>query len=226
MSRSSQSLEVISVASPIRLRSGKSHLKYLALTVTAGVAFACLLQSAGYLMISTDPLPTNAPGAVVLQGSFLGERARLAGAVQLLQQGTVDRILLGVPHESYWGQPLSPQVKDYIARKYGDAVASHTDICEADPAVDSTEEEAEALSECIRGRGWNSFVLVTSEYHTRRAGIIWRRVLRNEHLQVNVIVHGVTDPEYQPRGWWKSRRSAKTWFMEFVKLCPNLVSLH
>jgi len=225
MSPSSPSIDVISVESPIRLRSWKRPLTYVAWTITLGVAFACWFQLAGYLLISTDPLPAHAPGAVVLQGSFLGERARLAGAVRILQQGTVDRILLGVPHESYWGQPLSPQVRDYIERKYGDAIASRTDICEADPAIDSTEQEAEAMSQCIRARGWDSFVLVTSEYHTRRAGIIWRRVLVAEHLPVKLSVYGVTDPEYQASGWWKSRRSAKTWFMEFLKLCPNMLSL-
>jgi hypothetical protein len=171
------------------------------------------------LLISEDPLPQHAAGAVVLQGSFLGERVRLAGAVALLQQGTTDRVLLSVPRESYWGQPISPMVENFIANTYGQEVANRVDFCESAADIDSTADEAQTLAECIRERGWRSVVLVTSEYHTRRAGIIWRKTVRQQHLDIQLWVHGVTDPEFRSAGWWYERRSAKTWLLEFTKLC-------
>jgi uncharacterized SAM-binding protein YcdF (DUF218 family) len=192
---------------------------FLWIILAALLAIFAPLVWGGRILISEDPLPQHAGGAVVLQGSFLGERARLAGAVVLLQQGIAERVLLSVPRESYWGQPISPMVESYIARNYGEEVANRIDFCESGADVDSTSDEAATLAECIRERGWRSVVLVTSDYHTRRAGIIWRKTIRRRHLDVQLSVHGVIDPEFRSAGWWHDRRSAKTWFLEFTKLC-------
>ncbi len=187
--------------------------------LAAVIVISGVLCWGGRLLISDDPLPQHAAGAVVLQGSLLGERARLAGAVVLLQQGKTDRVLLSVPRESYWGQPISPMVETFIASTYGEEVANRVEFCESAVDIDSTADEAKALAECIRERGWRSVVLVTSEYHTRRAGIIWRKTVRQLHLDVLLSVHGVADPEFRSAGWWYERRSAKTWLFEFTKLC-------
>lgn len=198
----------------------KRRSRYLLWTLLAALAAVlCLLHWGGDILVSEDLLPRHATGAVVLQGSLLGERARLAGAVQLLQQGTTDRILLSIPSESYWGQPIAPMVESFIANQYGQEVANHVDFCESGTDVDSTADEAKTLAECLRERGWRSIVVVTSNYHTRRAGIIWRKTIRQEHLAVLMSVHGVPDPEFNSAGWWHERRSAKTWLLEFTKLC-------
>jgi hypothetical protein len=208
------------------IKSKTRAFKYFlwALIVALAAVFS-FLQWGGRLLVAEDPLPAGVSQAVVLQGSFLGERARLAGAVELLQRGSVDRILLGVPHESYWGQPLFPLVQNFIEAKYGQGVASRVDLCDSSPSVDSTEQEAKELTQCIQERGWQSIVLVTSDYHTRRAGLIWRRVIRQNHLGIQLAVHGVKDPEFHSVGWWRERRSAKTWLTEFVKLCPTFVTV-
>jgi hypothetical protein len=222
---SHSTVSVAAAADESRSRPRQRGMRYLLwILLIAIVTLCCALKWGGYLLVGEDPLPAHAAGAVVLQGSFLGERARLAGAVQLLQQGRVDRILLSVPHESYWGQPLFPLVQNFIERHYGQGIASRIDICDSSPVVDSTEQEARVLTHCIQERGWQSFVLVTSNYHTRRAGIIWRRVIREGHLPIDLSVHGVDDPEFHSAGWWRERRSAKTWLMEFVKLCSTIVS--
>jgi uncharacterized SAM-binding protein YcdF (DUF218 family) len=60
--------------------------------------------------------------------------------------------------------------------------------------------------------------VVTSNYHTRRAGIIWRRVIREQKLPVKLSMEGVEDPEFTPAGWWRQRQYAKTWLLETTKL--------
>jgi uncharacterized SAM-binding protein YcdF (DUF218 family) len=182
-----------------------------------------IMRWGGYLLISDDPLPQRVDGAVVLQGSVPGERARVAGAVRLLVQRTIDRVLLSVPKESYWGQAVAPIALADVERRYGSEVARHVEFCEMD-GTDSTEEEATALAECIRERQWRSVAVVTSDYHTRRAGIIWRRVLRN-NSSFRMFMHAVPDPEFQAAGWWRKRRWAKTWFFEVLKLASSLVGL-
>jgi uncharacterized SAM-binding protein YcdF (DUF218 family) len=190
-------------------------------TITAAVLALSLLRWGGFLLISSDPLPLRVQGAVVLQGSVLGENARVEGAVRLLQQDTTDQILLSVPRESYWGQPVALIAHAYIEKTYGEEVADHIVFCETDN-VDSTEQEAQTLVNCVQTRGWSSIVLVTSDYHTRRAGIIWKRTLQRRHSPVQMWVHAVADPEFHASGWWHERRSAKTWILESTKLLWTL----
>ena len=183
-----------------------------------------LMQWGSNLLISDDPLPAHVDEAVVLQGSILGEKARIRGAMRLLKQNIADRMLVSIPKESYWGQAVSPVAYAYIEKQYGHEFANRTDFCETGPEVNSTEQEARALIGCIRTNGLNSVAVVTSSYHTRRAGILWRRILRQEHTPVNLWIHGVADPEFHAEGWWRERLSAKTWSAELTKLLWTLTS--
>jgi uncharacterized SAM-binding protein YcdF (DUF218 family) len=181
------------------------------------VAISLLLFRSGRLLVKADSLPARADGAVVLQGSIPGENVRVHGAIELLQQGRVSAVMLSLPRESYWGEPIAPVALRYIEKKYGKDLSSHILFCETPPQVNSTRQEAEAISPCIRDQRWKDFVVVTSDYHTRRAGMIWRTVTAARNPEVTVYIHAVDDPEFQ-QSWWQSRLSAKTWFMEFSKL--------
>ena len=184
-----------------------------AVIVGAGVA-----RWGGLLVISEDVLPGRVDAGVVLQGSILGEMARVGEAMELARRGTIDRVVLSVPKQSYWGQPIPPAARQYIENRYGSELAARVDFCETGPEINSTQQEAIALSLCIRAHGWHTVTIVTSDYHTRRAGIIWRRVLRQNRFTNQLFVHGVGDSEFRARGWWRDRLSAKTWFMESTKL--------
>lgn len=192
-------------------------------TLALAVMVAALLRWGGHLLISNEPLPSHVDGAVVLQGSILGEKARIAGAVLLLQQGLSDKILVSVPKESYWGQPVAPIAYAYNEKLYGPEIARHFVFCETEDNVDSTEDESKVLFDCIQAHGWHSISVVTSDYHSRRAGIIWRRMLREKHSSLEFWVHGVPDPEFRASGWWRDRRSAKYWLLECTKLLWTLV---
>lgn len=182
-----------------------------------------LLRWGGYLLVAGNSVPVHAQGAVVLQGSVVGEIARVAGAVRLVRQGTVSQVLLSVPREGYWGQSVPDAARGYLERNYGSEIADRFVFCETGPDVDSTQQEAEALIRCIHQRGWTSIVVVTSNYHTRRADWIWRNLLRGTQPPVSLGMDGVPDPEFQPQDWWRNRLYAKTWFYEFIKLVSERV---
>jgi len=171
----------------------------------------------GRMLVKHDNLPAHADGAVVLQGSIPGENVRVRGAIELLQAGRVSQVMLSLPRESYWGESIAPVALRYIERKYGKEFSSHIVFCETPPEVNSTRQEADAISPCIREQHWKDFVIVTSNYHTRRADMTWRSVTKSRNPGIQVYTHGVADPEFQ-QTWWRSRLSAKTWFMEFTKL--------
>ena len=186
------------------------------LAIAAGVLF--LLRWGGELLVSSDKLPGHVDAAVVLQGSMIGEIARAAGAVRLLQQGIPAQAVLSVPAHSYWGTSVPDEARAYLERTYGPEIAGRFVFCETGPGVDSTRQEAEALLPCIRQHGWRTIVIVTSNYHSRRAGFLWRRTVSQAGLQVQLWIDGVPDPEYSEREWWRKRTWAKTWYDEFTKV--------
>jgi hypothetical protein len=197
--------------SPIRPR-----LRVLRWLIAVAIVILCLLLWGEDLLIASDPQPAHADAAIVLQGSIAAEKVRIAGAIDLLHRGVVDRVLLSVPKESYWGQSIPPVAHSYLERLYGSDVAARVDFCETSGDVNSTAQEAQALSPCIREHHWQSVMIVSSNYHTRRAGMIWRRMTRGD-ANIHVWIEGVTDPEFQ-QPWWRHRQSAKVFVMESSKL--------
>jgi uncharacterized SAM-binding protein YcdF (DUF218 family) len=191
------------------------HILRWLLAAAVFIAF-CLLRWGGDLLIASDPAPGHVDAAIVLQGSIAAEKARIAGAISLLQRGVADRALLSVPKESYWGQSIPPVARAYLERNYGGDLAARVDFCETSAEVNSTVQEVEVLSPCIPEHHWQSIVIVTSDYHTRRAGMLWRRVIGHDPT-IHLWVEGVTDPEFQ-QPWWRHRQSAKVWVMESSKL--------
>ena len=190
----------------------------LGLLFGAAILALLLLRWGGFLLVASGPLPAHAETAVILQGSIEGELARLAGAIQLLRRDVVSCAVLSVPKESYWGTSVPEAARGYIEKHYGTDIANRFVFCETGPEVNSTLQEAQALVPCIEAHGWRSIIVVTSNYHSRRAGFLWRQVLRSFHPPIQMAVDGVPDPDFQPRGWWHKRIYAKTWEEEFTKL--------
>jgi uncharacterized SAM-binding protein YcdF (DUF218 family) len=190
----------------------------LAVVVTIAGGVACLLRFGGYLLVAQEPLPSHAQVAVVLQGSINGVIARRAEALNLLQREVVDHVLVSVPATSYWDEPVPEVVHRYFQNHYGASLAERVDLCVCDPKVDSTAEEAVAVRSCLEQHGWRSVLLITSNYHTRRARIIWKEALAKSDPAFTLSVHGVFDGSFQPRGWWRRRIYAKTWLLEGAKL--------
>jgi uncharacterized SAM-binding protein YcdF (DUF218 family) len=186
------------------------------LLAAAIVVVLFLLFMGDKLLIASDPVPAHVDAAIVLQGSIVAEKVRVAGAVDLLQRGIADRVLLSVPKESYWGQSIPPIARAYLQRAYGSDLAARVDFCETKGDVDSTLQEAQALGSCIGEQHWHSIVIVTSNYHTRRARMLWRRMTRHDPNR-HIWIEGVTDPEFR-QPWWRHRQSAKIWVMEAMKL--------
>ncbi|MBO0910459.1 MAG: YdcF family protein [Acidobacteria bacterium] len=201
----------------------RSLFRLLAWILAAAVVIilAVLLWGDDWL-IASAPSPSHVDAAVVLQGSIVGYQARIAGAMALAGRGVADRVLLSLPRESYWGESIPPAARAYLERNYGRDLAARVDFCEMGPGVDSTAEESEAAESCIAAHHWRSIAIVTSNYHTRRAGILWRRVLRRRDPALELSIEGVADPEFQ-KPWWRHRQAAKIWLGESEKLVWTLL---
>jgi uncharacterized SAM-binding protein YcdF (DUF218 family) len=196
----------------------RSYRKLLWLVGIFAVLIVCLLRWGGYLLVARDSVPEHVDAAVVLQGSIASENARTAAAMALLQRGSANRVAISVPRESYWGEEIAQVARPYLEKKYGAELASRVDFCNTEPDVTSAQQEAQALTTCIQGHGWRSIALLTSNYQSRRVGMIWRKTVSRGEWSVDVFVAGVPDPAYQPRGWWRQRLYAETWLRESARL--------
>ena len=72
--------------------------------------------------------------------------------------------------------------------------------------ADSTLEEAEELARLAKIRKWRSAIVVTSNYHTRRARYIYRHVFPQG---IELRVASARDGDFDPQKWWVKRKSIK-----------------
>src|SRR5260370_15300706 len=77
----------------------------------------------------------------------------------------------------------------------------------------SAVEEAQALTRIVKERKWHSIIVVTSNFHTRRARYIFRRVFPQG---VEVRIASASDGDFDPEHWWEKRKSTKELTKEFA----------
>ena len=122
-----------------------------------------------------------------------GRRLRpSAGIAELMEHDLVER---GVP-------------KDKILRLAVDA--------------DSTREEADALAKLAKTKKWHRAIVVTSNYHTRRARYIFRRVFPQD---IEILVASARDGDFDPESWWEKRKSTKVFMREIGGMAVTIWEL-
>jgi uncharacterized SAM-binding protein YcdF (DUF218 family) len=77
----------------------------------------------------------------------------------------------------------------------------------------NTLEEAGEVAKLIHTRGWKRVVVVTSNYHARRARFIYGRILPPN---ISFRVSGARDSEFDPSRWWQTRQGQKLFFSELA----------
>lgn len=70
----------------------------------------------------------------------------------------------------------------------------------------NTVEEARNLRELAKGKGWHHLIVVTSNYHTRRALYDFHRIFP-PNVEVRMI--SAPDSNYDPNLWWVNYRGIK-----------------
>lgn len=79
--------------------------------------------------------------------------------------------------------------------------------------ADSTLEEALALARLCSERHFHSVIVVTSNYHARRARYIFSKVFSPA---IAVSVAGAHDGDFDPEHWWVNRKSRELFLHEIV----------
>jgi uncharacterized SAM-binding protein YcdF (DUF218 family) len=158
-----------------------------------------------------DDGAAKADAIVVLGGDAFG--TRILRAAELRRAGYARRILVAGPvtllgHESD-ETILFAGTKGYPASMF--------ESIPLPPEATSTRTEARYLGKQLQAQGMTSIDLVTSNYHTRRAGWLWRK--ENPWLHVNVVP--APDPNFTPETWFYNREGQKTFLLEWLKTIAN-----
>jgi uncharacterized SAM-binding protein YcdF (DUF218 family) len=164
-----------------------------------------LFSTSGHFLIINRP--QHADTIVVLAGET---DRRPALGLQLLQQGYAPRMVLDVPANAKIYDETMLQISQQYVRELPQAQS--VIIC---PIYGlSTKAESQDVSQCLRTLGVHSILVVTSDYHTRRA----LSTFRHELPGMQISVAAASDPQQFGGPWWKHRQWAKLNFDEWLRL--------
>ncbi len=176
----------------------------LAIIVALVVVFA---RNAGRFLVVQDLQPADA--IVVLEGET---DRRPALALQLFQQGYGRHVVLdATPQGRVYRWSLAEIAQQYI-RTLPPEVAQSISVCPITGL--STLDETKELRRCVDAIGARSVLVVTSQYHTRRAFSIFHHNFPDR--QVGVV--GAVEPEQFGTRWWQHRQWAKVTLGEWERL--------
>ena len=163
-----------------------------------------LLRFAGEFWI-VDDAPEASDVIIVLSGDNY-DAVRAARAAALFRAGLA-------PHVVATGRALRSYATttELMKRDLVDHGVPAAAIIPLTHHADDTREEAVAVSEFVASHGWKKILLVTSNYHTRRAEYIYERTLPSG-TQLRVI--SAPDTEYDPQSWWRTREGVKLFLHE------------
>jgi uncharacterized SAM-binding protein YcdF (DUF218 family) len=167
------------------------------------------LTALGWALVY-DQGPAKADAAVVLAGGYWGKR--ILFAADLVKQGYVPRVLVSGP-PGFYGVNESEAAIAW-AVKQGDPAVWFVAVPHE---ATSTRTEAQALLGYVRQHDIHSILLVTSNYHTARAGRIFRKTEREMGGGPDLRVVAAPDKYFAPASWWQSREGRKTAFLEWTK---------
>jgi uncharacterized SAM-binding protein YcdF (DUF218 family) len=159
--------------------------------------------------------PVKADAALVLAGDPQGNRIKTAA--ELIRSGYAPRVFVSGPMEWYGLNEADLAIEYAVANGYPREWFEPIRI-----KALSTDEEAAALIPELERRGIRRLLIVTSDFHTARAGKIYRKA-----VPAAMEVHTIAAPDkyFKPHAWWLTREGCKAWFYEVTKTFAWLVGL-
>jgi uncharacterized SAM-binding protein YcdF (DUF218 family) len=179
----------------------------LLLTVLSYVLRRPILRAAGQALVQNDGVQ-KADCIWVLGGDDFGSRILYAG--QLARSGYAPYVLVDGPGRLI-GHESDTTIEYAVQQGLPASLFRPVWLPEG---VDSTRTEVRYVAETIlRPANVHKVLLVTSNYHTRRAA----RFAREEVPWLHVSAVPASDRYFSPDGWWKSRNGRKIFLLEWMK---------
>jgi hypothetical protein len=177
---------------------------WLALALLGALSVGLAAKAASFLLVDA-PLPSDV--ILVLAGETDRRPER---ALQLLAQGYGQRIVLDVPANAKIYEFTQIQLAEKYIQDLPQTAA--VTICPIDGL--STKAESKDAEKCLAREGGKSVLIVTSDFHTRRALSVFRREIPGYEYSIAAA----RDGEQFGVKWWTHRQWAKTLVDEWLRL--------
>ncbi len=188
----------------------------LGLAVVAFLLFFAresILGAIGSYLVRAEP-PTKADIALVLAGDGRGDR--ILTAAKLVRDGYVPKVLVSGPDGNYALHECDLAIPFAVKSGYPESYFVHFEN-----SARNTRDEARQAAAEIRKLGAHRVIVVTSDFHTRRAANMYH--LEAPDLELHVVA--APDRYFSARGWWHNREGQKIAFYEWVKTVAAWVNL-
>jgi len=187
-----------------------SRRRYAVSAAVAAVLVILAFGAFGGHWLVVDDALTKADAAAVLNGSFPD---RVLEAITLFQGGYAPRLVLltarddpdSGPAPAYWANRQ-------VAANFGIPAEVLVSLVGRTP---NTQTEARLVVQWARDGGVSRVIVVTSRWHTRRAGLIFAHEARG---RPHILVQGARLDTFDAARWWASWRDAARVLSEYAKL--------
>jgi uncharacterized SAM-binding protein YcdF (DUF218 family) len=165
-----------------------------------------LMRLAGQFWVLDEPAAQSDALIVLGDDNYAADRA--FHAAELYREGVAPMV---VASGRMLRQNVSlADVMEHDLKSFGVPAAS---IVKLAHRAQNTREEADEDARLIQTRGWKRVLVVTSNYHARRARFIFGRVLPST---VSLRVSGARDSDFDPSRWWQTRQSQRLFLSELA----------
>lgn len=160
---------------------------------------APILRFVGESWIVEDSLERSDAIIVLSDDNFYADRA--TRAAELFRRGMAPEVVAS-------GRRLRPfaGIAELMVHDLSERGVPKEKIEAFAHDADNTREEAQALAQLAARKKWRGVIVVTSNYHTRRARYIFARVFPSA---IRVRVASARDGDFEPEHWWQYRKSIK-----------------
>ncbi len=181
----------------------------LAFIIVCGVLYLVrhpILRLAAESWVIEDPLDKADALLILGDDNFYADRA--TRGAQLFREGRAPVIVAS-------GKRLRPNagIAELMEHDLVERGVPRDKIQRFAHDADGTLEEARVLARLARERKWHSVIVVTSNFHTRRARYIFQRVFPQG---MEVRIASARDGDFDPEHWWEKRKSIKELTQEFA----------
>ncbi len=183
-------------------------LKKIILSLILLVALIIIFLSAGnWLVVKNEIIKSDV--IIVISG---GHGERVKHAVHLFQKHYADTLIIS-------GCPGKENLNEAVPMR---DLAVSLGVPSGNIILDvlkehglGTGEQAVSIRELMKQHHFENGILVTSNFHTRRAAFIFKRAFKN--LNINFSVAHPEEESFNPNQWWKTKKNFTIALSEFVK---------
>lgn len=170
---------------------------------------APLLTAAGNALKIGCLQPAHSDALIVLGGELLGERTRKAA--ELYKAGAAPHVMLSDGTTMSWRTTAMKEMFDLAVLEGVPA-----DRIVREDRSRSTYENALYTKELMAERGWDSALVVTTDWHGKRARFIFDKLYAGTGIELGYC--GIPDGRSDFAGWWTDGEKQQVVLTEWSKM--------